>query len=353
MKKQALSGIFFIAALSLFLLCTNHQSEAPTGVKEEITFESGDFKIVGELRLPVGEGPHPVVVFVHGDGPNDRISGGTYPPIMERMLRAGYATFAWDKPGSGESTGELASGRVFEQRTAIVLDAIEVLKRHKAIDARRIGLWGISQGGYIMPLVLGKSEDVAFMIAVSCPGEAGYMQGAYLVAEQTRCEGLSPEEARELEYHLEYAEIAQTYEDYYKHKSQAFRHKDLVESMGMRMSLVSEKEWEPPNLESDYYFDPISIIEKTAVPVLAFYGERDTQVDPIQGMQAYKAALERAGNENYRIELIPGVDHCMIVTETGCLKEIFNRSREERLAHGKLYLDIIEKWLGELSLQIQ
>lgn len=347
--RKTLGITLLLSAVHFCVYCANDQPVIRNGPIEEITFHSGHFKIVGELRLPDGEGPHPAVVFVHGDGPNNRASGGTYPPIMDRMRRAGFATFAWDKPGTGESTGEFDEDHLLEQRADIVLDAIETLNNNESINGRGIGLWGISQAGYVMPLVLAKSNEVAFVIAVSCPGEPGFKQGAYLVAAQAECEGLSPEEAEQFEQELEAVEMARTYEEYVEHKTRVFRHKELVESMGLRMTWVPEEEWEPPDPEGKHFFDPISIIERTTVPVLAFFGERDTQVDPIQGMRAYEAALERAGNKNFRIELIPGVDHCMIVTETGCLKEIFNRSRKERLNHGKLFLDIIEEWLGDLK----
>ena len=118
------------------------------------------------------KGPYPLVVFDHGDGPVDRTGFGLFLPIMERMLRAGYATFAWDKPGSGKSTGEIDRSRLQEQRTQILLDAIEVIKTHPDIDPRQIGLWGASQACYIMPRVLSTGEDITFMIAVSCPGIA-------------------------------------------------------------------------------------------------------------------------------------------------------------------------------------
>jgi hypothetical protein len=101
-------------------------------------------------------------------------------PIIERMLRAGYATFAWDKPATGESTGKIDRSRLIEQRSQIVLDAIAVLKECPEIDAQQLGLWGISQAGYVMPTVLTRSDDIAFMIAVSCPGGPGVDQGAYL-----------------------------------------------------------------------------------------------------------------------------------------------------------------------------
>jgi dipeptidyl aminopeptidase/acylaminoacyl peptidase len=156
-----------LAALAMVASCLGPAREPRT---EEIAFDSGSFRIVGDLRLPAGASPYPVVVFVHGDGPNRRTAGGTYLPIMDRMASVGYATFAWDKPGTGESTGEIDRSRLGEQRAGIVLNAIEVLKARPDIDPRQIGLWGISQAGYVMPRVLSASSDVAFMIAVSCPG---------------------------------------------------------------------------------------------------------------------------------------------------------------------------------------
>jgi ligand-binding sensor domain-containing protein len=111
----------------------------------------------------------------------ERKGSGSYLPIMERMLQAGYATFAWDKPGSGESTGRLEDGSVQAQRTQILLDAIQVIRARPDIDPRKIGLWGISQAGYVMPHVLAQSKDVAFMICVSCAGMSGYDQMAFQV----------------------------------------------------------------------------------------------------------------------------------------------------------------------------
>jgi hypothetical protein len=161
-----------------------------------------------------------VILFVHGDGPNNRTAGGTYPPIMERMRRTGYATFAWDKPGTGESTGRIDRSRLQEQRTQIVLDAISAIKQRPEIDVSRIGLWGISQAGYVMPRVIDSGEDIAFMIAVSCPGVAGVDQGVYLVTAQAVCAGLPEKDADHVEDLIRKASWAQSYDEYVRHKSQ-------------------------------------------------------------------------------------------------------------------------------------
>jgi pimeloyl-ACP methyl ester carboxylesterase len=117
--------------LLLVAACTRQPQPARI---EEITFQSGSFGLVEDLRLPEGSGPFPVVVFVHGDSPADRTFFGMYLPMMERMLRAGFAAFSWDKPGTGESTGQIDSRRVIDQR-AQMPDAIEVINSNPDIHA--------------------------------------------------------------------------------------------------------------------------------------------------------------------------------------------------------------------------
>jgi len=348
----ALSVVWLAGALLLLTSCT--RGVEPFGV-EEIVFHSGPFKIVGDLRLPPGEGPHPVVVFVHGDGPNNRTSGVTYPPIMERMLRVGYATFAWDKPGTGESTGEIDRSQLQEQRAQIVLDAIAVLKKRPDIDPQRIGLWGISQAGYVMPRVLSMSEDVAFMIAVSCPGEAGVEQGAYLVTAQAICAGLPEEDREHVKHLLGAASRAQTYEEYVRYKKPLTDYPALrkITELGFKVGVTSEEEWHADDLSGDYYWDPMEVIEQTTIPVLAFFGEKDTQADPHQGAEAYRAALERAGNPNFRVELISGADHNIIISETGSLEERSRRSRSKWTDYAPEYLDTLEDWLRDLQLPVE
>jgi pimeloyl-ACP methyl ester carboxylesterase len=340
--------LLMMVVLLLFTSCTGQGQKIRN---EEIVFYSGAFKIVGDLRLPEGESPHPVVVFVHGDGPNDRTSGGTYPPIMERMERAGYATFAWDKPGTGESTGQIDRSRLGEQRAQILLDAVKVLKARSDIDTEKIGLWGISQAGYVMPRALSMSKDIAFMIAVSCPGAAGVDQGAYLVSAQAVCAGVSEEDAEQMRKLLAAIERVERYDDYVQYK-------ELLDAMpgiggavifSYRIGVVPEEEWHAPNLQGEYFWNPIEVIEQTTIPVLAFFGERDTQVDPIQSAQAYREALERAGNPNFRVELIPGTDHNIILSETGCLGEREKRQRNEWTNYAPEYLDTLEEWLRELN----
>lgn len=336
-----------ILGLLLIASCTARAQGPRT---EEIAFYSGDFKVVGDLKLPEGNGPHPVILFVHGDGPNNRTSGVTYPPIMERMHRAGYATFAWDKPGTGESTGRIDRSRLQEQRTQIVLDAIAAIKERPDIEADRVGLWGISQAGYIMPRVLERGEDIAFMIAVSCPGVAGVDQGAYLVTAQAVCAGLPAEDADRVEYLISKASWARSYDEYVRYKSQLadFPILEAIAELGFNIGVAPADHWHADDLEGEYFWDPITVIQRTTIPVLAFFGGNDTQVDPLQGAEAYRSALERAGSPNFQVQIIPGTDHNLIISETGCLEERRRRPRSEWTRYPPEYLDTLEEWLRQL-----
>ena len=349
-KLILLSRLMMLQTVILLLLtaCTGQPKQYK---HEEIVFHSGEFKLVGDLHFPEGEGPFPVVLFVHGDGPNNRTSGGTYLPIIERMFRSGYATFAWDKPGSGESTGQLDHSRVVEQRAQIVLDAIEVLKTRSDIAPGQIGLWGISQAGYVMPRVLLVSEDVAFVIVVSGPGMPGVDQGAYLVSAQAVCAGCPADEAEQMQHLLSVIERTETYNEWsqYRRSLNSSPCIDAAAIFGYRTGIVPEEQWHKPNLNGAYFWDPMDVIAQTTIPVLALFGEKDTQANPVQGAQAYQEALESAGNPNFRVELIPAVDHNLVLSETGCLDEREKRSLNEWTNYAPEYLDILEEWLKELK----
>ena len=349
-KRRSPITMMAILLMGALLLVSGCTSPSQPSRIEEISFTSGPFGIVGDLRFPGGKGPYPVILIVHGSGPADRTSDGAFLPVFERMLRAGYVVFSWDKPGSGESTGTIEQDQVFKQRAQIVLDAIEVMKKRPDIDPERIGLAGISQAGYVMPRVLSLSEDVAFMVCVSCAGVASVDQMAYLIASQGTCAGVPEGEADQLSSlraELDRARTLTTYAEYLQYRK-------LLSSMTetwpnpsyrYRPEVVSEHAWLANNPDIEGWWNPIRVIEQVKIPVLAFFGEKDTQIDPFQGAQAYQEALERAGNSHSRVELIPGANHGMTLVETGCLDEKVQKGENGEWNIAPKFLDTLEEWL--------
>ena len=308
---------------------------------EEIQFRSGKFRLVGDLRLPEGEGPHPAIIMIHGDGPATREGyPATFPPAIELFLRNGYAVFSWDKPGSGESTGNF--NNLVLERADILADGVDVLFEHPDIDPLQIGLWGISQAGWVMPQALEYTDQVAFMIVVSGGGEPGVYQYAYQVGQKVACAGGSAEEAAKVEQAWEKAFSTTDYEEHREAIEFLLMNQVVKESTGI--GLPEESKWKPliednPNA----FFDPVEILEHTTIPVLAFFGELDKNIDPAQGAEAYQAALEKAGNQNFLIMFIPGVAHSLTPAETGCLDETWG------LEVVPEYLETMEVWLQGLD----
>jgi WD domain, G-beta repeat len=93
---------------------------------------------------------------------------------------------------------------------------------------------------------------------------------------------------------------ATTYEEYRENMVNLIQFPPVLSFTGA--DIFPEEEWIPWDPKVDAFFDPITVIEKTTIPVLAFFGEKDTQVDPFQGAQAYEQALQKAGNQHYRVE---------------------------------------------------
>ena len=305
---------------------------------EEIRFTSDGFEVVGDLRLPDGAGPYPAVIVVHGDGPQTRNSTPGTRTILEKFGAAGFAVLSWDKPGSGESTGEFDEGKTLRQRAAILADGVRYLAEHPAIDSDRIGFWGISQAGWVMPMALELTDDVAFMIVVSGGGEDSIEQLGYQLGQQLVCDGLSPDQGELVSVNFPRVAKGHTYEDYMAAMD------ILVEIDGWEKfvgpAVLSEEDWQPWPPEIDAYFDPMTIIRQTVIPVLAVFGDMDRYVDPIQGAAAYENALEAAQNPNYHVELIPGVGHTMQNQGSMCSGGSTTSDR---------YLELLDEWIVVLG----
>jgi hypothetical protein len=310
---------------------------------EEIQFRSGKFRLVGDLRMPLGNGPHPAVIMVHGDGPTTRDGyPTTYQPVLELFLRNGYAVFSWDKPGSGESTGAL--NHVITERADILADGIEVLAEHPSIDKTRIGLWGISQAGWVMPMALERTDKADFMIVVSGGGENGIEQMAYQVGQVVACRGGAAEEAALADQSWSRAFGATSYDEYRTAAETLLEIPGVQADTGLR--ITEESKWKALGTRTqnpNAFFDPMDILEQTTIPVLAFFGELDKNIDPVQGAAAYEAALQQAGNQDYQVETIPDVAHTLVPAKTGCLNETWG----SKLAPE--YLEALETWLQRLA----
>jgi len=131
----------------------------------EIFFENGDLQLAGMLILPEGEGPFPTAVIIHGSGTSYRDSKW-YLTVAKHLQDNGVAVLLPDKRGSEKSEGDWRKAS-FDDLAEDTISAIEFIKNQDQFDYSSIGVVGMSQGGWIAPLVASKSDDVSFVVSMS------------------------------------------------------------------------------------------------------------------------------------------------------------------------------------------
>ena len=131
----------------------------------QVELYNHDMKIVATLMKPFTQGPHPAVVLIHGSGVSDR-DNLWYLYIADNLARNGIAVLFPDKRGCGQSEGKWHVAG-FNDFTNDAIAGIEYLASLENINSHKIGLLGISQGGWIAPLAADKSDDIDFVINLS------------------------------------------------------------------------------------------------------------------------------------------------------------------------------------------
>jgi dipeptidyl aminopeptidase/acylaminoacyl peptidase len=138
-----------------------------------VRIEARNAELAGELLLPAPAPGRraPGIVLVHGAG---RLQRHAYRAGAERLRALGFAVLLYDKRGVGESTGRYqdVSPDNSEEVLALLADdarrAVHRLAAHPGVDANRVGLFGGSQAGWILPLAA-TDTAVRFLIVLSGP----------------------------------------------------------------------------------------------------------------------------------------------------------------------------------------
>jgi dienelactone hydrolase len=136
----------------------------PPGERHEIPFEGA--VIFGVLRRPPGQARSPAVVLVPGlDSAKEELQASE-----ALFLERGLATFTVDGPGQGEAEYELPIRGDWEVPGAAIVDH---LGAQPGIDPDRIGVWGVSLGGYYAPRIASGVTRVKACIALAGPYNFG------------------------------------------------------------------------------------------------------------------------------------------------------------------------------------
>ena len=129
----------------------------PGAVRIEVPLDGG--RVVGNMRRPAGEDRPPLVLLIPGlDSTKEEFFR-----LENVFLDRGMATLSMDGPGQGESGYELPIRADYDVAVTAVLDSID------DVDLERVGLLGVSLGGYYAPRVLAFEPRVKAGVGLSGP----------------------------------------------------------------------------------------------------------------------------------------------------------------------------------------
>lgn len=304
--------------------------------EEEIEFASGATRLAGTLLKPTTPGPHPALVLLHGSGAQDRRA---VLPFARFLVREGIAILTFDKRGVGGSQGDWQKAS-FETLADDALAAVAVLRARRDIDARRIGLFGVSQGGWIAPLAAARSDEIALVVSVSGPGVTPAEQTLDLIQAELQIAGVTEGEVREaialMRLALTYGRTGTGWQEY---AAALFRSREREWLPYLPLpDQPTDTRWEQQRLF--YHYDPLPALARLRVPVLALFGGRDPGIPADKNSLAWREALARPGAPPNKLVVFPTANHIMFDAITGSMYEI---ERLQRFVPE--YRAVLVRWL--------
>jgi dipeptidyl aminopeptidase/acylaminoacyl peptidase len=221
--------------------------------------------------------PAPGIVLVHGSGrlTRDHVVGD-----VRRLVWLGFAVLAYDKRGVG------ASGGVYEQRggdgaeatlrrlAADAARAFDALAATVVVDRERLGFFGASQAGWVIPLAAGLTRrPPRFNVILSGPA------------------------------------VSTGVEQYYS---------DMTGD-GIRAPRVTDHA-EVERLTSSYKsrsgFDPSAVLSANRIPTLWLLGRRDESVPTFASVQVLDG-IRATGNDSHTVVVYAAAGHALRDVDTG------------------------------------
>jgi uncharacterized protein len=290
----------------LFHLVRSNQP-APVLAMRDVQFANGSVTIAGSVIAPSGPGLHPAIMFLHGSGPEGRWANRW---LAQKFAAAGFVALITDKRGVGASTGNWQEAG-FEELASDAQAAIRFLAQQPGVDARRIGIYGHSQGGTIAPLVASLAP-VAFIIA-SAPGAVDPAElEEYSVGNAIGIGALPHGDADDARL------FVRTIVDV------AYRGHPRAE-LDAVAARFRTRSWyfDPPPADNFYWrfaariagYRPAFFWSRVRVPVLLVYGDKDKRVPP-GAIDAAVHALRQGGNHRPIVQVFVNADHNFNLPQT-------------------------------------
>jgi hypothetical protein len=217
--------------------------------EEAVSFNNGAVRLGGTLITPTRDGHYPAIVLLHGSGAQDR--NGVLPFALF-LVRHGIALLTYDKRGVGDSTGDWERSS-FQDLADDAIAAVHFLQQNPKIVPNKIGVFGVSQGGWNAPLAASRSQNVSFVVSVSGPAVTPASETITFIQNEMSTDGFSDQEVtqatRLAQGAFDYARTGKGWETYVAERVKALN-AEWFPYMGLS-DAKDDPQWEFRRLNND------------------------------------------------------------------------------------------------------
>jgi pimeloyl-ACP methyl ester carboxylesterase len=290
-----------LATLLALALCiaplATPAAAAPALISTDVSFTDGGTTLHGTVLAPSGGTRHAAMVLMGG---SDWTTRAKLAAEATAFADGGLVVLTYDKRTVGYST----THRDYDALARDALAAVAVLRARPDVDPNRVGLFGVSEGGYVAPRAAVMSDSIAFVVTGGALGMNGAQQSAWYWENLLRHEGV---------------------------RGSLLRTFPLT---GTRMIVGA-------GLFPEADYDPVTVLRRVRQPLLAIWGEDDPNHPAQESSAIFAKALAEGGNGDYAIRFVPNAGPDLHLTRDG------GWDRLPQLAPG--YPELVTAWVAKLA----
>ncbi len=233
-----------------------------------LSIQNGPFRLPGILTLPNKTGRFPLVLLIHGTGPNDKDETvgpmKIFKDISIGLASQGFAVYRYDKRTRAYSVISALNKKLTIEDESIedVIAAVKILKSNPSIDSNAIYLCGHGMGGMILPRIAKKLPEIKGLI--------------YLGANARPLEDIFYDQTA---YILSYDTLIKDHKAYL----------DSIRKESSKIKMLREKDQDSTYIfrfPHSYWLDmnkynPVLTAKELKTPMLFLFGARDYQVTDV------------------------------------------------------------------------
>ena len=348
--------LLLLAACLMSGTANARQHERPADEAEAlrevaVKFQSGSVTLAGTVLIPPGRGQRPAIVLTHGSGPGPRQGNRRF---AERFARLGLVVLLYDKRGSGESGGSWTAASLDDLADDAVA-AANYLRTRDEVDGRRVGVWGGSQAGWVIPRALARAPAAfQFAVVITGGGVKPVEVERYDYAAALDRMNLAAEQRRQamgiVEGYFEYlragAGLAALEAAIAAARAEPWLRAVDVSRVLPKGDARAKWEWVAT-------YEPARDLEQLRVPVLVVFGGRDRPALNAAAFERWRAYMTKAGNKDATLIEFVDAGHGATVGDTHGLYLAAAAPGDKGGGHAGRnaptyapgYLEVVDAWL--------